>query len=654
MGMKKLFLNILIILIPSFVFCQQSLRWKVMEYNNHVNYNVNYGNIISANKNKFVIRAKSGGMNDLLLLSNDLGETWESIYSAEERVKIKTIEILDDNSIFLTANEVDNSQRPIKGMIIYSFDLGKTWEFHDFKENERINWLDMYDSSHGIAFTTTKYEDSVNYNLYYTALAWQSIQKVNYPSNYSCSGLWLLDSNVVSIYSNVAEIENSFYKSTDSGKTWVKSDDSVPLGIRNIQADKSGTLWVAGGIPNGIGWQRSDLIAKSENGGLSWEIVMNEEAPPVVFGLDFINMADNGFGVASGGDNKLYFSSDNGKKWFLQDLPDEVWMGPSSPQIAQISGSYIFLQNIFYLIRSDLSFTLKAPKFNSPLSDTSETEDSFVISWNSIDGAHAYELQSSEFLNFSKINHWFRDLKDTIKTVEMNYDTQYYFRVRSYIDKDTSYWSDIRYIVTKESKDKLVSPDFIYPKNFSDNVERNPTIIWNKVKNATYYHMQMAERDIIPGVEIAYEFKFIEDTCIKIDDLKPNQYYFAKIRAFNDDDSSKWNTQTGLGLRFTTGETIGIKTELDIGYNVFSGIYPNPTSISNTFEIEIYLENNSNIKIDLINSFGVEVSEIYSGYKPWGEHTISFQPSGLASGAYWVRIIVNGKEKYEKSLLIIR
>jgi hypothetical protein len=617
-----------------------------MEYNNGTSYNVNNGNIISANKNKFVIRAKSGGTKDSLLLSNDIGETWVCIYSTESRVKIRTIEILDDNSIFLAANEVDNSQKPVKGMIIYSFDFGKSWKFLHFKENEWVSRFDMFDSNHGVAFTTTKYDGSINYNLYYTNLAWQAIQKIDYPSNYFCSGLWMLDSTAISLYAFSSGKENRFYRSVNLGQNWEISDNTIPNGIRNIHSTKNMTLWATGGFPNGIGWQRSDLIAKSENGGLSWEIVMNEEVPPV-FGLDFISMSDNGIGVASGGDNKLYFSSNNGEKWLLQDLPPEVWMGSASPQIALIEGEYIFLQNPFYLIRSDMTKSLKAPKICSPQNDTSETEYQFIIAWNSIVGAEAYELQSSIFSNFSEINHWFRVLEDTIKEVEMNYNTKYYFRVRSYNDKDTSYWSNIRYIVTKENSDKLVSPFFIYPNNFSDNVEINPTIIWNKVENATYYHLQMAERDIIPGVEIAYEFKFIEDTCIKIDDLKPNQYYFAKIRAFNDEDSSKWNTQTGSGLRFTTGDAIGINRNLFWVHENVINIHPNPTN--NILTISYHSNYINHSKIELYNLLGIKQKEIEYEFIP-GENSITLDVNDLSGGVYFV--VVNDSKEVRKQMFI--
>jgi|GEM_PF-3700086 len=83
-------------------------------------------------------------------------------------------------------------------------------------------------------------------------------------------------------------------------------------------------------------------------------------------------------------------------------------------------------------------------------------------------------------------------------------------------------------------------------------------------------------------------------------------------------------------------------------------IYPNPSTLSNSININCNYRNNVNIQIELVNNLGIKVSDIFSGFKEAGEHTIQFTPdASFPSGVYWVRMIMNGTEQIVKPVVFI-
>jgi photosystem II stability/assembly factor-like uncharacterized protein len=83
-------------------------------------------------------------------------------------------------------------------------------------------------------------------------------------------------------------------------------------------------------------------------------------------------------------------------------------------------------------------------------------------------------------------------------------------------------------------------------------------------------------------------------------------------------------------------------------------VYPTPLMSSQSVKIKFITEKNSNINIDLINNLGVKLSDIYSGFKESGEHTVQFiPPNSLVSGVYWIKIIINEDKIISKPLIFV-
>ncbi|MFH1050951.1 MAG: T9SS type A sorting domain-containing protein [bacterium] len=83
-------------------------------------------------------------------------------------------------------------------------------------------------------------------------------------------------------------------------------------------------------------------------------------------------------------------------------------------------------------------------------------------------------------------------------------------------------------------------------------------------------------------------------------------------------------------------------------------IFPNPINSNQLFNIIFHIVNTSNIEVDLVNNMGINVAEIFSGFKESGSHSIQFKsPLGIASGLYWVRLIIDGNEQIVKPIMMI-
>lgn len=90
-------------------------------------------------------------------------------------------------------------------------------------------------------------------------------------------------------------------------------------------------------------------------------------------------------------------------------------------------------------------------------------------------------------------------------------------------------------------------------------------------------------------------------------------------------------------------------TELtDLGF-ILKQNYPNPVSVQSTIEFGVAVE--GMVSIQLYNSMGQPVKELFNEIVPRGFHTISPNLSDLASGIYIYKMLYGGKEKSLKMII---
>jgi len=94
-----------------------------------------------------------------------------------------------------------------------------------------------------------------------------------------------------------------------------------------------------------------------------------------------------------------------------------------------------------------------------------------------------------------------------------------------------------------------------------------------------------------------------------------------------------------------------VEIEIEVPKNyVLHQNYPNPFNPATTIEFEIPV--GGNVVLELYNSAGQKVMDIFSGELPAGYHKIRFDGSNLASGVYFYVLRVNGFVGVKKMVLV--
>ena len=78
-------------------------------------------------------------------------------------------------------------------------------------------------------------------------------------------------------------------------------------------------------------------------------------------------------------------------------------------------------------------------------------------------------------------------------------------------------------------------------------------------------------------------------------------------------------------------------------------IYPNPTNA--VAYLQFNLEKNSTIDLNLVDNNGSKIELIFSGQISAGKNQFTISTNNLASGVYYLEVIVNGKNLRYKLLV---
>ena len=79
-------------------------------------------------------------------------------------------------------------------------------------------------------------------------------------------------------------------------------------------------------------------------------------------------------------------------------------------------------------------------------------------------------------------------------------------------------------------------------------------------------------------------------------------------------------------------------------------MYPNP--FNPTTQISYSIENAGQMKLSVYNIAGQEVSILHNGYQPSGSYNVQWDAAELASGVYYVSMIMNGHVETMKAILL--
>lgn len=217
----------------------------------------------------------------------------------------------------------------------------------------------------------------------------------------------------------------------------------------------------------------------------------------------------------------------------------------------------------------------------------------------------------------------------------------YYFSVRSVInDSIQSDWALSQVFLTKGLPAKITQ---INPLNYATNQKVGLTFEWTN-PNSDLIHLQISKN--ADFTDLAQDKDGLTGTSfVTFPRLKSGLNYYWRVRTKNDIGYSAWSDV----FTFTT-EGVNSVESLNIDNLVLVSISPNPAN--EQVKIEFNINNNSNIKLSLIDETG---REIYSLNKESniGLNSIFVNSKEYPSGNYIVKLESNGFA-ITKKLQIVR
>lgn len=195
-------------------------------------------------------------------------------------------------------------------------------------------------------------------------------------------------------------------------------------------------------------------------------------------------------------------------------------------------------------------FKVLPVRLNSPKNNLKNVT-LFSLDWNSIQGTDGYILQVDSFDDFrapleladTVRNSFFHFFDETPTYIQFN--TQYFWRVKLYHDNDTSDWSAIWNFTTRPR----LSPKLVSPSDSSEEVAIFPVLQWQPYSGANSYAVEVSKD---PEFNNASK-EVASSTSIRVN-LEANERYYWRVRGRNSN-GNEFNDWS-LAWTFTTTDTI--------------------------------------------------------------------------------------------------
>lgn len=272
-----------------------------------------------------------------------------------------------------------------------------------------------------------------------------------------------------------------------------------------------------------------------------------------------------------------------------------------------------------------------------------QTNDEF--SWMSDQMATSYEITIAPDSNFTSpvVDS---TLSDTVFTLEnqLEYDTTYYWRVKTINESGESDWSEAWSFTTIIANPDMV--ELVLPINEDLVPIDNPFFEWTSSEIADSYYFQLTQDEQFESVD--FDTTLSEpDTSFTLPQILDEEQYFWRVRAENESGTSDWSEAfwfTGNGGLSLEEESL--PTEFTLNQN-----YPNPFNPST--QIRYGIPQAAEVELSVFNMLGQKVATLVSKKQSAGWHTATFNASGLSSGFYIYRIQA-GEFVSTKKLMLIK
>ncbi len=189
--------------------------------------------------------------------------------------------------------------------------------------------------------------------------------------------------------------------------------------------------------------------------------------------------------------------------------------------------------------------TFAPPKHLSP-SNNEETSITVKFAWSKDIPGSIFDLQVSDTNNFNLIQHRIYDYsgltKDTIVLKLPKFNKKYFWRVRVFDSYCRSDWSTPTYFTTK-----LQKPTLIFPSNNSTKMPLKINFEWTKPEGWQSFDIHISKDPQFASIYTGRSG--IITNSVTISDFEPQTQYYWRVRAINNQDTSRWSNV----FVFTTG-----------------------------------------------------------------------------------------------------
>lgn len=180
-----------------------------------------------------------------------------------------------------------------------------------------------------------------------------------------------------------------------------------------------------------------------------------------------------------------------------------------------------------------------APQLALPQNKASAIAIDTILVWRPSKFASAYDVQISIDRDFSAVALEARSIEDTtFQLKNVDYNAQYYWRVRASNYLGSSPWSEIYRFKTYDTA-KPSPPLPVYPNDGASDVSFSPTFRWEGSENSDYYTLQIAEDSLFS--DIYFETAKIFNETLLEEGLPRASEYFWRVRAGNPNGASDWS-----------------------------------------------------------------------------------------------------------------
>ncbi|MFH1052222.1 MAG: T9SS type A sorting domain-containing protein [bacterium] len=311
--------------------------------------------------------------------------------------------------------------------------------------------------------------------------------------------------------------DRGMWKTSNYGNTWDSIACPSPT-ITSLLVNARGTVFA--GNANG-------KIYRSINDGNSWD-----ERASLYYHINQMIETKEGVIYAVIDTNGPYHSFDFGDKW------GHFTYGKYQRTVYSICANsrdtlYFGTENgVFKTVLDTLP--LNPPNLVLPMDNAKDIQSDVELSWYRCRAAEEYEVAVSYYSTFSKLFLQTIVPDNFCNIINLDLNTNFYWKVRSIRHNDTSSWSDVRRLNTK-----LNAPLQISPENEARNLDTNIVLNWEEVDNADYYWLQIYGY-VFGELKLMYSEKQLTSTSYTFNTECDNTYYW-RLKSINQESESDWS-----------------------------------------------------------------------------------------------------------------